>query len=40
MAAEGLETGGRGVDMSGWFESLVLRDCLIAFMAIEKGGGS
>jgi hypothetical protein len=41
MAAEGLETGGRGVEMSGWFESLLLRDFLRALMATEgRGEGS
>lgn len=35
MAAEGLETGGRGVEMIGWFESLLVRDFLLrtSFMA-------
>ena len=33
MADEGFERGGKGVEMSGWFVSLLLRDFLRAFMA-------
>ena len=38
-AAEGLETGGNGVEIYGWVESLLLRDFLRAFMDMRRREG-
>ena len=38
-AAEGLDTGGSGVEIYGWLESLVLRDFLRAFIGMGRREG-